>query len=435
MSQELRTPVRRRKKRYSVQVDAKLFARLEWLREDEGGLERSTTGPLSIYIDGETIVEEIRDLKVLRKGDHCLVGLNAARRMSPWFDWICWRLAQWDVLRLYHHFVMVDDVAAINKEGSLPLAANGEPAMLCEFSNTPARAARIFWHQTCNMKLLEGMGSATWLLMAPFQKLPLGDYTSTAGIKGIFRVRQNPPLTDEQREMICADAEKLLHSYGPYNLLWRNCESAAFALSPHSRRWVSPEVPMALWNVFRFGLTAIGALCIRQIPSASPSRARWLTFLFHSFVTSPTTLQSLIELVRAAVKLTERRRDLGERSFHHLLSKEVGRTAVVSYWLGNLLGGMPLWVRRGAMGLKLATFLTLSAFTMCNMAYSILSRGVMKLFITVCGGVPIITFFDANDYDEEDEEDEETPVATPESIPPPTPTYRARAGSASESPL
>jgi len=87
-----------------VQVDSKLCARLEWLNEDEGGTKNSKTGPVTLYIDGETIIEPIEDLTALRRGDHCLVGLNAARRIHPVLDWFVFKLGEWDVLRLYHHF-------------------------------------------------------------------------------------------------------------------------------------------------------------------------------------------------------------------------------------------------------------------------------------------------------------------------------------------
>ena len=110
-------------------------------------------------------------------------------------------------------------------------------------------------------------------------------------------------------------------------------------------------------------------------------------------------LQSLIQLVRAAVNLTGRRRELGERSFHHLLTKEVGRTALVSYLLGNVLAYLPLWVRRGTVGKGAATALALGAFTLAEMCYSILSRAFILLMKIALGGVPIITFFDAIDYE------------------------------------
>jgi len=45
------------------------------------------------------------------------------------------------------------------------------------------------------------------------------------------------------RLFITTSAQNLCHHYQPYDLFWRNCESAAFSLSPRTRRWVSPEVP------------------------------------------------------------------------------------------------------------------------------------------------------------------------------------------------
>jgi len=54
----------------SIQVDSKLFARLEWLDEADGGGYHSSskTMPPNLYIDGETVVEEIKDITCLRKG-------------------------------------------------------------------------------------------------------------------------------------------------------------------------------------------------------------------------------------------------------------------------------------------------------------------------------------------------------------------------------
>ena len=104
------------------------------------------------------------------------------------------------------------------------------------------------------------------------------------------------------------------------------------------------------------------------------------------------------------MNLTSTRRQLGERSFHHLLSKEVGRTALVSYLMGNVLAYIPLWVRRGAMGRGTATALTIGAYTLADTCYSILSRAFILLLKVMLGGVPIITFFDATfDYDSHEE--------------------------------
>ena len=81
---------------------------------------------------------------------------------------------------------MVDDVSGqeeLQSGGVVPLNPAGEPAMICEFSNTPLGAFKAL--------LAEGLWSlvrprTTWLRMAPFQKLALADYTETAGTKGIF---------------------------------------------------------------------------------------------------------------------------------------------------------------------------------------------------------------------------------------------------------
>ena len=69
-----------------------------------------------LYIDDYTVLEEIDDLTQLRRGDHCVVGLNAMRKCGPFatcIDRVHVLLGRFEILRMYHHFIMYDDVAAL----------------------------------------------------------------------------------------------------------------------------------------------------------------------------------------------------------------------------------------------------------------------------------------------------------------------------------
>jgi len=52
-----------------------------------------------------------------------------------------------------------------------------------------------------------------------------------------------------------------------------------------------------------------------------------------------------------------------------------------------------------------AAGLTLTAFTLANATYGVFARLVISVLKAFCGGVPIITFFDAYDYDHEQPKD------------------------------
>jgi hypothetical protein len=192
---------RESKKSKSVQVDESLHARLEWMEESEGGGDHSSkVGPPTLYIDDRTVLEEVRDITALRKGDHCIVGLNAVRKLHWFFDWFTWWLGKWGVLRVYHHFIMMDDVHSVeytncechrciksrkevfknggiksvkngcerqkfNKGGPVPLNADGSLSKICEYSGTPVRATKVLFR--------DGPSVDCWKKMAPFQKIPL----------------------------------------------------------------------------------------------------------------------------------------------------------------------------------------------------------------------------------------------------------------------
>ena len=87
------------------------------------------------------------------------------------------------------------------------------------------------------------------------------------------------------------------------------------------RSWVSPQISHYLWCLFRLGLQAVGAVCLvglHLLPAHGAFfRHTIVATLFHILSTVPVAAQSVAQLVRTAVNLTQRRRSLGQARRHH----------------------------------------------------------------------------------------------------------------------
>ena len=77
---------------------------------------------------------EVTDLRDLRRGDHCMCPLNLMRGVSQVVDTVIDSLADFELLRFHHHFVVLDDVDHV--EDGTSRRADGPccPPGLCDFS-------------------------------------------------------------------------------------------------------------------------------------------------------------------------------------------------------------------------------------------------------------------------------------------------------------
>eukprot|EP00658_Telonema_sp_P-2_P051274 TRINITY_DN3932_c0_g2_i11.p2 TRINITY_DN3932_c0_g2~~TRINITY_DN3932_c0_g2_i11.p2 ORF type:complete len:110 (+),score=27.19 TRINITY_DN3932_c0_g2_i11:451-780(+) len=64
--------------------------------------------------------------------------------MSASLDYFVSLLGSWELFRLYHHFIMVDDVAYLDDMG-VPRRKDGDLACLVEYSSTPQCAFHTVW--------------------------------------------------------------------------------------------------------------------------------------------------------------------------------------------------------------------------------------------------------------------------------------------------
>ena len=79
---------------------------LHWHRRGSHHGENCKLNLPTLYVDGYTVMREVTDLRTLREGDHCLVGLPHAvfRTLSPSVDTLLARITSWEALPVptYH---------------------------------------------------------------------------------------------------------------------------------------------------------------------------------------------------------------------------------------------------------------------------------------------------------------------------------------------
>jgi len=95
---------------------------------------QQATLPPRIYVDQLTIIREVSHVTDLRRGDHCMITLNILRCVSPTLDYFVSLLGSLEMFNLYHHFIIMDDVVSVDKNG-VPLTADGKIATILEFQH------------------------------------------------------------------------------------------------------------------------------------------------------------------------------------------------------------------------------------------------------------------------------------------------------------
>lgn len=350
--------------------------------------------PYRLYVDNETLVEPIHDLTTLRRGDHCMVGLNPVRKVSPLIDATFVWLSTWEVWPLFHHFVMFDDVAALDADG-VPVRADGQPAMICEYSNTPAAAFKQV-RQHGLMYL--------WRNLAPFGKLPLHDYQDSRHAHGLMRIVRH--YTDAERDEILKRLDRLLTDYESYSLWFRNCEHAANAATLHGSdaaapptsgtpAWVSQQVSFVLFTLARFTLQLVGTYCLYRLSLFAGDMALvfpWLdeayhvkrdVAFYHVFATVPVALQVLIQLGKAVRNLARKRRkgSLGPEMYRHLLGKEIARAVIVGLVSTTLLVLLPRLMHDLELTVVAACVLLVFSYMTSSLAFTLLASAGIRLLL------------------------------------------------------
>ena len=361
--------------------------------------------PPTLYVDDWTVLREVQDPCMLRAGDHCIVGLNILHKLWSWSDSLCSLLTSWEVLpfRFFHHFVVLDDVTLLAEDGR-PLRADGAPARIAEFSDTPAGAYRRVTSEGFTPRaLLRGVHS---VLLSPAQihLPPLADYVRRRQPgHGIFVVSQQ--LSEEQRRKTVETALALVHAADApvYRVFSSNCEHLAWQLdasSAYKGRWVSPQVPHNLWKLFRFCLNLFGVACLRvlaDVPQRYSTTHATFAALYHLLATIPVGAQVQACLVRTAVNLTQRRGagEIEKGTYEYLMIKETLRATWLTLVGVGFLCMMPrlVWESEGRR-FWVAAVLSLCAYNLAVIAFNAVHQLMTRALLGAGIGVPVPVFDD-----------------------------------------
>ena len=360
--------------------------------------------PPTLYkSDSFTILREVTDLRQLRAGDRCVVGLNVLHKLWHWSDALCSLLTSWECLpiALFHHFIILDDVTDLRTDGGrriVPLRADGKEVRIAEFSESFTNAVdRMcvdgYWPHAMLRNAMRVLASPARMHMPP-----LRDYLELNG-RGVFRVLED--RTDEQRRRSVEAARALAEQVAQptYNVLSANCEHLANSLMmTDDARWVSPQVPHVLWILFRICLQLIGLVCLYAcavVPHENHRTHAVAATFFHIFSTVPVGAQVQITALRTFVNLTQRRTvgALDQETFDYLMTKEGTRTVLV---LALSVGGVCQLPRLvwDTGRLRSACILSMVAPNLANIVFNCVQQALMRLLLAAGAGVPVPRFDD-----------------------------------------
>ncbi len=228
-----------------------------------------------LYVDDRTVVELVDDVCSLRRGDHCITVLNAFRTLYPWLDYWHSLLGKWHLATLFHHFVVLDDVAYLDAHG-VPRSRSQEPVGILEYSNT----IESFVDESKEVGLLRN-----FLTKAKCQRVPLAEY---GDMPHVLRLVENSRLSEEERDQVVNRAKALIKEHPEYNMFSANCEHTSNFISKQGK-FHSPQVSYVFINLLRYIIHIIGVLLLNS------NRLSSLTD-FHLCTSLPVLIQSALSL-------------------------------------------------------------------------------------------------------------------------------------------
>lgn len=294
--------------------------------------------PPRIYVDQRTVFREIASVTQLRRGDHCMITLNVLRCLSPWIDYCVSLMGSLELSHLYHHFIILHDVNHVDEFG-VPRTREDNIVQIMEYSNTvegfyEELRVKSSWHSfprvlmDCTMR------------KARCDRVPLADY---GDMPHIFRMEER--LTEEQRERIVHDAEKLIENPRAYNVFCANCEHTTNMVSG-KQQFTSPEVHFFIWSLCRYGLTLLGLAMLHVVTMQCYSRyclqyPLWALAAYYTCTALPVLAQIVVQYGRLAKTVYNGWKEslMSRNDVYHLLLKELCR----AIFNGALAFGFLLW--------------------------------------------------------------------------------------------
>ena len=207
-----------------------------------------------IYVDGRTPIELVSDLRKLRKGDHCVIVLNVFRTINPTLDLVHSWLSGYGYFKMFHHFLVLDDVVNIDECG-VPRNEDGIAVEILEYSNTASQ----FLDEAAERGFI-----ASLLDKAKCRRVALVDYGDN---KYFYRFKDNVDddvQDSKRRDLVIQRAMDFIRSQPRYHVISHNCEHATNRITmKHPKR--SDLVEYVFRNAWRHlfhYLTVFLVMCI-----------------------------------------------------------------------------------------------------------------------------------------------------------------------------
>mmetsp|Transcript_20551 Transcript_20551/g.36458 ORF Transcript_20551/g.36458 Transcript_20551/m.36458 type:complete len:495 (-) Transcript_20551:152-1636(-) len=342
----------------------------------------NVTQPPRVYVDGRSIFREISSVTQLRRGDHCMTTLNMLRCLSPQVDYLVSLAGSLELLHCYHHFIMLDDVAVVDAYG-VPRNKEGQIATIVEYSNTMPE----FYEEVRVLSLNSWLHFPKHLIQqvclgkAHCHRVPLADY---GDMPHIFRIEER--LSEEERERIVRDSERLLEDHPTYNMFWANCEHTTNMVSG-AKKFTSPEVHFMFWSLFRYLLTLVGLAFLHFLTLRCYSRYclqdfQWTLGAYYACTALPVLLQILVQFSRMAWNMVScyLQNLISKDDLYHLLLKELCRAIFNGVLaLGFLVWAPDFWhFKEGRLALSVAVVF---AYYASDMVYALMAQVVTRLLM------------------------------------------------------
>jgi hypothetical protein len=185
-----------------------------WICEKKSMAQERPT--VETYVDGRTPIELITDVRNLRRGDHCVIVLNVFRTINPTLDYVHSWLSGYGYFKMFHHFLVLDDVVDIDENG-VPRNEDGIAVEILEYSNTASQ----FLDEAAERGFI-----ASLLDKAKCRRVALIDYGDNK-----YFYRFNDEVIDEhqdtkRRDLVIQRALEFLRSQPKYHVISHNCEHA-----------------------------------------------------------------------------------------------------------------------------------------------------------------------------------------------------------------
>lgn len=204
-----------------------------------------------VYVDDQSYLDLVWDVRKLRRGDHCVIVLNVFRTINPLIDYVHSLLSGYGYFKMYHHFLVLDDVVSVDSNG-VPRNENGIAVEIMEYSNTASQFLAEAKEKGIVMNLLD---------KAKCRRVALIDYGDNAYF---YRFRNE--YSDKQRDTIVQRAIEFMTAQPRYHILFQNCEHTTNFITMKSSHKRSPLVEYVRRNLIRYILhcilTLVGMVCL-----------------------------------------------------------------------------------------------------------------------------------------------------------------------------